>query len=240
MVSDIAGATRDAIDTGFEQDGRRFVIIDTAGIRRKKAIEDATVERYSVIRSFAAIDRCDVALIVINAQDGVTEQDTKIAGYVHQQGKAAIVVVNKWDLIEKDTGTLEKFRKQVIEDLKFMDYAPVIFVSALTGQRLPKLVEAVTAAFDQATRRITTGLLNDVLADALAAQQPPSQNGRRLKIFYATQQGTRPPLFVMFVNDQTLMHYSYERYLENFFRKSFGFEGTPIKFVLRERKKEEN
>ncbi len=240
MVSDIAGTTRDAIDTGFEQDGHRFVIIDTAGIRRKKAIEDATVERYSVIRSFAAIDRCDVALIVINAQDGVTEQDTKIAGYVHEQGKAAIVVVNKWDLIEKDTGTLEKFRKQVIEDLKFMDYAPVIFVSALTGQRLPKLVEAVTAAFDQATRRITTGLLNDVLADALAAQQPPSQNGRRLKIFYATQQGTRPPLFVMFVNDQTLMHYSYERYLENFFRKSFGFEGTPIKFVLRERKKEEN
>ena len=216
------------------------MIIDTAGIRRKKAIEDATVERYSVIRSFAAIDRCDVALIVINAQDGVTEQDTKIAGYVHEQGKAAIVVVNKWDLIEKDTGTLEKFRKQVIEDLKFMDYAPVIFVSALTGQRLPKLVEAVTAAFDQATRRITTGLLNDVLADALAAQQPPSQNGRRLKIFYATQQGTRPPLFVMFVNDQTLMHYSYERYLENFFRKSFGFDGTPIKFVLRERKKEEN
>ncbi len=181
-----------------------------------------------------------MALIVINAQDGVTEQDTKIAGYVHEQGKAAIVVMNKWDLIEKDTGTLEKFRKQVIEDLKFMDYAPVIFVSALTGQRLPKLVEAVTAAFDQATRRITTGLLNDVLADALAAQQPPSQNGRRLKIFYATQQGTRPPLFVMFVNDQTLMHYSYERYLENFFRKSFGFEGTPIKFVLRERKKEEN
>lgn len=240
MVSDIAGTTRDAIDTGFEHDGRRFVIIDTAGIRRKKAIEDATIERYSVIRSFAAIDRCDVALIVINAQDGVTEQDTKIAGYVHEQGKAAIVVVNKWDLIEKDTGTLEKFRKQVIEDLKFMDYAPVIFVSALTGQRLPKLVEAVTAAFDQATRRITTGLLNDVLADALAAQQPPSQNGRRLKIFYATQQGTRPPLFVMFVNDQTLMHYSYERYLENFFRKSFGFEGTPIKFVLRERKKEEN
>ncbi|MGI6182934.1 MAG: ribosome biogenesis GTPase Der [Candidatus Fimadaptatus sp.] len=240
MVSDIAGTTRDAIDTGFERDGRRFVIIDTAGIRKKKVIEDATVERYSVIRSFAAIDRCDVALIVIDARDGVTEQDTKIAGYVHEQGKASIIVVNKWDLIEKDTGTLEKYRAQVIEDFKFMDYAPVIFVSALTGQRLPKLVEGVTAAFDQATRRITTGLLNDVLADAMAAQQPPSQSGRRLKIFYATQQGVRPPLFVMFVNDQTLMHYSYERYLENFFRKSFGFEGTPIKFVLRERKKEEN
>lgn len=240
MVSDIAGTTRDAIDTGFERDGRRFVIIDTAGIRKKKVIEDATVERYSVIRSFAAIDRCDVALIVIDARDGVTEQDTKIAGYVHEQGKASIIVVNKWDLIEKDTGTLEKYRAQVIEDLKFMDYASVIFVSALTGQRLPKLVEGVTAAFDQATRRITTGLLNDVLADAMAAQQPPSQSGRRLKIFYATQQGVRPPLFVMFVNDQTLMHYSYERYLENFFRKSFGFEGTPIKFVLRERKKEEN
>ena len=236
MVSDIAGTTRDAIDTGFERDGRSFVIIDTAGIRRKRAIEDATVERYSVIRSFAAIDRCDVALIVIDAQDGVTEQDTKIAGYVHEQGKAALVVVNKWDLVDKDTGTLEKYRKQVIEDLKFMDYAPVVFVSALTGQRLPKLVEGVVAAYDQATRRITTGLLNDVLA----AQQPPSQSGRRLKIYYATQQGVKPPLFIMFVNDQTLMHYSYERYLENFFRKSFGFEGTPIRFILRERKKEES
>lgn len=240
MVSDIAGTTRDAIDTGFERDGRSFVIIDTAGIRRKRAIEDATVERYSVIRSFAAIDRCDVALIVIDAQDGVTEQDTKIAGYVHEQGKAALVVVNKWDLVDKDTGTLEKYRKQVIEDLKFMDYAPVVFVSALTGQRLPKLVEGVVAAYDQATRRITTGLLNDVLADAMAAQQPPSQSGRRLKIYYATQQGIKPPLFIMFVNDQTLMHYSYERYLENFFRKSFGFEGTPIRFILRERKKEES
>lgn len=240
MVSDIAGTTRDAIDTGFERDGRSFVIIDTAGIRRKRAIEDATVERYSVIRSFAAIDRCDVALIVIDAQDGVTEQDTKIAGYVHEQGKAALVVVNKWDLVDKDTGTLEKYRKQVIEDLKFMDYAPVVFVSALTGQRLPKLVEGVVAAYDQATRRITTGLLNDVLADTMAAQQPPSQSGRRLKIYYATQQGVKPPLFIMFVNDQTLMHYSYERYLENFFRKSFGFEGTPIRFILRERKKEES
>lgn len=240
MVSDIAGTTRDAIDTGFERDGRSFVIIDTAGIRRKRAIEDATVERYSVIRSFAAIDRCDVALIVIDAQDGVTEQDTKIAGYVHEQGKAALVVVNKWDLVDKDTGTLEKYRKQVIEDLKFMDYAPVVFVSALTGQRLPKLVEGVVAAYDQATRRITTGLLNDVLADAMAAQQPPSQSGRRLKIYYATQQGVKPPLFIMFVNDQTLMHYSYERYLENFFRKSCGFEGTPIRFILRERKKEES
>ncbi len=239
MVSDIAGTTRDAIDTGFERDGRSFVIIDTAGIRRKRAIEDATVERYSVIRSFAAIDRCDVALIVIDAQDGVTEQDTKIAGYVHEQGKAALVVVNKWDLVDKDTGTLEKYRRQVIEDLKFMDYAPVVFVSALTGQRLPRLMEGVVAAHDQATRRITTGLLNDVLADAMAAQQPPSQSGRRLKIYYATQQGVKPPLFIMFVNDQTLMHYSYERYLENFFRKSFGFEGTPIRFILRERKKEE-
>lgn len=239
MVSDIAGTTRDAIDTGFERDGRRFVIIDTAGIRRKRAIEDATVERYSVIRSFAAIDRCDVALIVIDARDGVTEQDTKIAGYVHQQGKAALIVVNKWDLIEKDTGTLEKYKKQVIEDLKFMDYAPVVFVSALTGQRLTRLVEGVASAYDQAARRVTTGLLNDVLADAMAAQQPPSQSGRRLKIYYATQQGVKPPLFIMFVNDETLMHYSYERYLENFFRKSFGFEGTPIRFILRERKKEE-
>lgn len=239
MVSDIAGTTRDAIDTGFERDGRHFVIIDTAGIRRKRAIESASVERYSVIRSFAAIDRCDVALIVIDASEGVTEQDTKIAGYVHDQGKAAVIVVNKWDLVDKKTGTLEQYRSGVIDALRFMDYAPVAFISALTGQRFPKLVESVVSAHEQAARRITTGLLNDVLADAMAAQQPPSQSGRRLKIFYATQQGVKPPTFVMFVNDQTLMHYSYERYLENFFRKSFGFEGTPIKFILRERKKEE-
>ena len=239
MVSDIAGTTRDAIDTAFKRDGQEYVIIDTAGIRKKKAIEDASVERYSVIRSFAAIDRCDVALMVIDANDGVTEQDTKIAGYIHEQGKACVIVVNKWDMVEKETGTFENYRAKVVEALKFMDYAPICFVSALTGQRLNRLVESVDACYAQATRRITTGLLNDVLADAMAAQQPPTQNGRRFKIYYATQHDVKPPEFVMFVNDKELMHYSYERYLENFFRKSFGFEGTPIRFILRERKKDD-
>ena len=241
MVSDIAGTTRDAIDTRFtDEEGDDFVIIDTAGIRRKRAIGYQTLERFSIVRALAAIDRCDVALLVIDATQGVTEQDAKIAGYIDEQGKAAIIVINKWDAIEKDTKTMNEFTAQVRENLKFMAYAPVLYISALTGQRVNKVLEAVKAAYAESRRRITTGLLNDVMADAMAAQQPPSQNGRRLKIFYSTQQGVRPPLFVMFVNDQTLMHYSYERYLENFFRKSFGFEGTPIRFVLRERKKEEN
>ena len=239
MVSDIAGTTRDAIDTRFTDDGQDFVIIDTAGIRRKRAIEYQSLERFSIVRALAAIDRCDVALLLIDATQGVTEQDSKIAGYVDEQGKAAIIVINKWDAVEKDTKTMDKFVKEVRENLKFMAYAPVLFISALTGQRVNRVLEAVRAAHAEATRRVTTGLLNDILADAQAALQPPATSGRRLKIYYATQQAVQPPTFVMFVNDQNLMHFSYERYLEKQFRKAFGFEGTPLKFILRERKKEE-
>ena len=239
MVSDIAGTTRDAIDTAFVRDGQRFHIIDTAGIRRKRAIEEESIERYSIVRALAAVRRCDVALIVINAEDGVTEQDTKVAGYVHEEGKAAIIVVNKWDAIEKDTNTMETFRKRVTEDLKFMDYAPVVFISALTGQRVANVLSSVKDAYEQTSRRITTGLLNDVLGDATAALQPPVSGGRRLKIYYATQQSTCPPTFVFFVNDEKLMHFAYQRYLENQFRKSFGFEGTPIRFILRQKNQKE-
>ncbi|MBR5225399.1 MAG: ribosome biogenesis GTPase Der [Clostridia bacterium] len=240
MVSNIAGTTRDAIDTAFVREGQRYNIIDTAGIRRKRAIEEESIERYSIVRALTAVRRCDVALIVINAEEGVTEQDTKVAGYVHEEGKAAIIVVNKWDAVEKDTNTMEAYRKQVIEDLKFMDYAPVVFISALTGQRVPKVLETVKAVYEQTSRRITTGLLNDILADATAALQPPFSAGRRLKIYYATQQSTCPPTFVLFVNDEKLMHFAYQRYLENQFRKSFGFEGTPLRFILREKKQKED
>ena len=239
MVSDIAGTTRDAIDTRFTDNDQDFVIIDTAGIRRKRAIEYQSLERFSIVRALAAIDRCDVALLLIDATQGVTEQDSKIAGYVDEQGKAAIIVINKWDAVEKDTKTMDKFVKEVRENLKFMAYAPVLFISALTGQRVNKVLEAVRAAHAEATRRVTTGLLNDILADAQAALQPPATSGRRLKIYYATQQGVQPPTFVMFVNDQNLMHFSYERYLEKQFRRAFGFEGTPLRFILREKKKKE-
>ncbi len=238
MVSDIAGTTRDAIDTRFTDNGQDFVIIDTAGIRRKRAIEYQSLERFSIVRALAAIDRCDVALLLIDATQGVTEQDSKIAGYVDEQGKAAVIVVNKWDAVEKDTKTMDKFVREVRENLKFMAYAPVLFISAMTGQRVNRVLEAVRDAYAQATRRITTGLLNDILADAQAALQPPATSGRRLKIYYATQQAVQPPTFVMFVNEASLMHFSYERYLEGQFRKAFGFEGTPLKFILRERKKE--
>ena len=239
MVSDIAGTTRDAIDTRFTgADGTEYNIIDTAGIRRKRAVEDETLERYSVLRSIAAIRRCDVALLLLDAQDGVTEQGTKIAGLIREEGKAVIVVVNKWDAIEKDTGTLEAFRKKVLDDLKFMDYAPVLFLSALTGQRVHTVLDMVNQVWAMATKRIPTGVLNDVLADATADLQPPATNGRRLKIYYLTQQGVCPPTFILFVNDETLMHFAYERYLENYFRKTFDFTGTPIRFILREKQKE--
>ena len=240
MVSDIAGTTRDAIDTRFTApDGQDYILIDTAGIRRKRAIEYQSLERFSIVRALAAIDRSDVSLLVIDATQGVTEQDSKIAGYIDEQGKAAIIVINKWDAVEKDTGTMNEFVRNVREALKFMQYAPVLFVSALTGQRVSKILESARAAYEQASRRITTGLLNDILTDAQAALQPPATSGRRLKIFYATQQATNPPTFVFFVNDQTLMHFSYERYLEKQFRKAFGFEGMPLKFILRERARDE-
>jgi len=240
MVSDIAGTTRDAIDTRFTDNGEDFVIIDTAGIRRKRAIEQGTLERYSVVRAFSAIDRCDVAILMIDGTEGVTEQDTKIAGYIDEQGKAAIICINKWDIVDKETGTLEKYVKQVREDLKFMAYAPVLFISALTGKRADKVLDAVRAAYAEASKRVTTGVLNDVLADAQAYLQPPATSGRRLKIYYATQQAVCPPTFVIFINDEDLMQFGYQRYLENQFRKAFGFEGTPIRFILRERKKQED
>ena len=240
MVSNIPGTTRDAIDTAFEgEDGTAYNIIDTAGIRRKKNIEDESLERYSVLRSIAAIRRCDVALMLVDAQDGVTDQDARIAGMIHEEGKAAIVIVNKWDAIEKETGTFEKYKKQVLEDLKFMDYAPVLFISALTGKRVNTVLSAVNEAYAQASRRIGTGALNDVLGDAMISQQPPTIGGRKLKIYYATQQGTCPPNFVLFINSEDLMHFAYQRYLENCMRKAFGFEGTPIRFTLREKKKED-
>lgn len=240
MVSDIAGTTRDAIDTRFtDTDGQDYVIIDTAGIRRKRAIGYQSLERFSIVRALAAIDRCDVALLVIDATQGVTEQDTKIAGYIDEQGKAAIIVINKWDAIEKETKTMNEFTAKVREALKFMAYAPILYISALTGQRVNKVLEAVRNAHEESKRRITTGLLNDILTDAQAALQPPATSGRRLKIYYATQQGVQPPTFVFFVNSEDLMHFSYERYLEKQFRKSFGFEGTPLRFILREKKRDE-
>ncbi|NLC32634.1 MAG: ribosome biogenesis GTPase Der [Clostridiales bacterium] len=238
MVSDIPGTTRDAIDTMHErEDGKLYNIIDTAGIRRKRAVEDATLERYSVIRSFTAIRRCDVALLVIDAVDGVTQQDTKIASMVKDEGKCLIIAVNKWDLIEKDTGTLEKYHKQVLNDLKFVDYAPVLFISALSGQRLINIWETINQVYEQASKRITTGALNEVIGEAQMSLQPPMSGGRRIKIYYATQQSTLPPVFLLFVNDEKLLHFAYERYLENQLRKAFGFIGTPIRLLLRERKK---
>jgi len=237
IVSNIPGTTRDAIDTLVERNGKTYNFIDTAGIRRKSRIEE-NIERYSVIRSWTAVDRADVCIIMIDANDGVTEQDTKIAGYAHEQGKACIITVNKWDTVEKETGTLEKMRKDILQKLEFMNYAPVVFISAKTGQRVERLFELVDFVFDQASFRIQTGMLNDVLNEALAMVQPPSDKGKRLKIYYMTQVGIRPPKFVLFVNDVNLMHFSYERYIMNTLRTNFGFEGTPIQFILREKKQE--
>ena len=240
MVSDIPGTTRDAVDTAFTgEDGTEYNIIDTAGIRRKRAIEEESLERYSVVRSIAAIRRCDVALLLIDAQDGVTEQDTKIAGLIEEEGKAVIVIVNKWDALDKETGTLEKYRKNVLEELKFLSYAPVLFVSAKSGQRVQTILPKVCEIYQNASRRIPTGVLNDVLNDAINDFQPPIQGTRRLKVYYATQTDTRPPKFVLFVNDEKLMNFSYERYLENYFRKSFVLDGTPIRLVLREKSSKE-
>jgi len=240
MVSDIAGTTRDAVDSLYtDSEGIVFNIIDTAGIRRKRAIEDESLERYSVLRSIAAIRRCDVALLLIDANNGVTEQDTKIAGLIQDEGKAAIVIVNKWDMLEKETGTYEKYKKRILEDLKFMTYAPILSISAKTGQRVDTVLSKVKEVYEIAGKRITTGVLNDIVNDAVNDLQPPLQGGKRLKIYYATQSGIRPPSFVLFVNEEKLMQFSYQRYLENYFRKSFDFTGTPIRFILREKKKED-
>ena len=239
MVSDIAGTTRDAVDTLLTSaDGSRYNIIDTAGIRKKSQVEEESLEKYSVLRAIAAIQRCDVAVLLIDARDGVTEQDTKIAGMIQDEGRAAVIVVNKWDAVEKDTNTMEQYRKEVCEALKFMDWAPVVFLSAKTGQRVHTLLDTCDQAWAQWTKRIPTGTLNDVLADATADVQPPAQNGRRLKIYYVTQQSVSPPTFIFFVNDEKLMHFAYKRYLENYFRKTFDFTGTPLRFIIREKKKE--
>ncbi len=237
IVSDIPGTTRDAIDTYIEDGDDKYVLIDTAGIRRQSKIVE-NIEKYSALRSWTAIERADVCVIMIDAQDGVTEQDTKIAGYAHEQGKASVIVINKWDLVEKETGTLEEYRKKVNEKLSFMQYAPVLFVSVKSGQRVHKLLELVKFVFNQASLRISTGMLNDLLNEATAMVQPPSDKGKRLKLYYATQSAVRPPTFVIFVNDMELFHYSYERYIENQLRKGYGFEGTPIRFIHRERDKE--
>ncbi|WP_010252318.1 ribosome biogenesis GTPase Der [Acetivibrio cellulolyticus] len=237
IVSDIPGTTRDAIDTYVENEEGKFVFIDTAGIRRQSKINE-NIERYSTIRSWTAIERADVCLIMIDAEEGVTEQDTKIAGYAHEQGKASIVVVNKWDLVEKNTGTLEEYRKTVLEKLGFMLYAPVMFISAKSGQRVNKVFELTKFVANQSALRVSTGVLNDLLNEATAMVQPPSDKGKRLKIYYMTQASVKPPTFVLFINSIELMHYSYERYLENQLRKSFGFEGTPIRFMLREKDRE--
>ena len=237
IVSNIAGTTRDAIDTPYERDGKKYVFIDTAGMRKRGKIDEA-IERYSVVRSLAAIDRCDVVLILIDAQEGVTEQDTKIAGYAHNQGKASIVVVNKWDLVEKETNTMENYRKDVRNGLAYMTYAPIAFVSALTGSRLSKIFELIEYVSQQHAMRISTGVLNDILNEAITKVQPPSDKGKRLKIMYITQASTKPPTFILFVNDKELAHFSYIRYIENQIRETFGLEGTPIRFIIRERGKE--
>ena len=239
IVSDVPGTTRDAIDTPSERNGRHYNLIDTAGIRRKRAIEDESIERYSVIRSLAAVRRADVVLFVCDAEQGLSEQDVKIAGFVHEEGKPSVVIVNKWDLIEKDTHTMDKFKKDMEVDLAFMNYVPFLFISAKSGQRVNKVLEQAEEVYAQSIRRISTGTLNDVVNEAVSVSEPPTQNGRRLKLFYATQVAVQPPTFVFFVNDTTLVHFSYERYLENYFRKSFGFTGTPIRILFRNRSKEE-
>ena len=234
IVSDIAGTTRDAVDTMFENEQGRYMFIDTAGIRRKSKI-DEKIEKFSVMRSQLAVERADVCIIMIDARDGVTEQDTKIAGLAHESGKACIVAVNKWDLVDKETGTMEKMRKDIMRDLSFMSYAPIIFISAVTGQRTEKLFELINFVNDQSNMRISTGMLNNVLADAQARVQPPTDKGRRLKIYYMTQTGIKPPNFVIFCNSRELFHFSYQRYIENQLRTVFGLEGTPIRIVIRQK-----
>lgn len=236
IVSNIPGTTRDAIDTYAEKDGQKFVFIDTAGIRRKSRIDD-NIERYSILRSWNAIDRSDVCVIVIDCLEGVTEQDTKIAGYAHNQGKASIIAMNKWDLVEKETNTMAEYKNKAYEKLSFMMYAPILFISAKTGQRLDNLYDYIVSVSNNASFRVPTGTLNDVLNESLAIVQPPSDKGKMLKIYYMTQVSVKPPTFVLFVNDKELMHYSYERFLENQLRKAFGFDGTPIKFIIREKDK---
>ena len=235
IVSDIAGTTRDAIDTTVKRNGKEYVFIDTAGLRKKARVKE-DIERYSVIRTVAAVERCDVAILVIDAEEGITEQDAKIAGIAHERGKGMIIAVNKWDLIEKNDKTIYKFTNQVREVLSYMSYAELVFISAKTGQRLPKIFDVLDMVIENHALRVQTGVLNEILTEAVAMKQPPSDKGKRLKLYYITQVSVKPPTFVVFINDRQLMHFSYTRYLENQIRNTFGFRGTPIHIIARERK----
>ena len=235
IVSDIAGTTRDAIDTEVVRNGREYVFIDTAGLRKKSKIKE-DIERYSIIRTVSAVERCNVAVLVIDATEGITDQDAKIAGIAHERGKGMIIAVNKWDAIEKNDKTIYKFTEEIRNKLSYMPYAELLFISAETGQRLPKLFETIDAVIENHSLRVATGVLNEIMSEAVAMQQPPSDKGKRLKLFYITQVSVKPPTFVIFVNDKELMHFSYTRYIENRIRESFGFRGTPLKFIIRERK----
>lgn len=237
IVSNIPGTTRDAVNSHVVVEGRHYVFVDTAGMRKRGKINE-NIEHYSVVRSLAAIDHSDVCLLLLDATEGVTEQDTKIAGYAHEQGRAIVIVVNKWDLVEKDGKTMDAFRKDVMDGLSFMTYAPILFISAKTGQRVFKLFELIEYVAQQHAMRVSTGMLNDIIGDAVMQVQPPSDKGRRLKILYATQVSTKPPCFVIFVNDPKLFHFSYQRYLENKIRSTFGLEGTPIRILVREKRSE--
>lgn len=237
IVSDIAGTTRDAIDTPLKRNGREYILIDTAGLRRKSKIHE-DLERYSIIRTVTAVECADVVVMVIDAAEGVAEQDAKIAGIAHERGKGVIIAVNKWDAVEKDDKTIYKMTEKIKQTLAYMPYAEFVFISAKTGQRLDKLFELIDMIIENQSMRIATGVLNEILAEAVAMQQPPSDKGRRLKIFYMTQISVKPPTFVVFVNDKKLMHYSYTRYIENQIRNAFGFRGTPLRFIIRERKED--
>ncbi len=234
IVSDIAGTTRDAIDSEFENDKGKYILIDTAGVRKKSKIKE-NIEKYSIMRTLLAIERADVCLMMIDAKDGVTDQDAKIAGEAHEAGKGVIIVVNKWDAIEKETGTLERYKRDIYQKLKYLSYAPIIFISALTGQRVNKLFDLINQVAEQNSLRIKTSILNQVINEAIAIVQPPSDKGKRLRIYYGTQVSTKPPTFVIFVNDKKLFHFSYERYLVNQIRKEFGLVGTPIRIIPREK-----
>ena len=238
IVSDIAGTTRDAIDTNFENDKGKYVLIDTAGVRRKSKIKES-IEKFSIMRTLLAIERSDVCLMMIDATQGVTDQDAKIAGEAHEAGKGVIIVVNKWDAVEKETGTLENYKKEIYEKLKYLSYAPIIFISAKTGQRVNKLFDLINYVAEQNALRISTSVLNQVINEAIAIVQPPTDKGKRLKIFYGTQASTKPPTFVIFVNSKELFHFSYERYLVNQIRKEFGLEGTPVRIIAREKTEKE-
>lgn len=239
IVSPVAGTTRDSVDTPFERDGEKYLLIDTAGIRRKSKVNE-DIERFSVIRAVAAIERCDVCLLMIDALEGITEQDKKIAGLAHEAGKGIVIVVNKWDLVDKETGTMNEFRKKISAELTFMSYAPSVFISALTGKRAESVIDMAKYVAENRAMRVPTGQLNSLITDATMMRQPPSDKGKRLKIYYVTQVGVKPPLFSFKINSRPLMHFSYSRYLENKIRESFGFEGTPIKFVFREKGEKED